>query len=454
MNIERFTVKSREAIERAQRIAQDRSIRNCSPAPARGAPAGRRRHDAGRARQARSPARHARIRERRGAVAPRAMPQGRAGVSRRGVARRARPRGDAGRAAEGRFVSVEHLLLAMTDGAQPDGAQRVLARGRDRGGALKALAGVRGGQRVTDDNPEDKYQALSNYGRDLTAAARSGKLDPVIPGATTRSRRVVQVRIAPHEEQPVLIGEPGVGKTAIVEGLAQRIVSGDVPGNRLPDKRVIALDLGALSRAASSAVSSRTGSRPCSRKSRPPRTASCCSSTSSTPRRRRKAEGAMDASNLLKPRSLRAASFTTSARPRSTSTASTSRRTPRSSAASSPSSWASRASRTRSRSCAVSGALRSPPRHPDPGRRAGGRATLSNRYIPDRKLPDKAIDLIDEASSRLKMEIDSMPVELDEISRKVRQLEIERIGLAKETDGASRAPAAARQGARRLKGRA
>jgi ATP-dependent Clp protease ATP-binding subunit ClpB len=143
------------------------------------------------------------------------------------------------------FVSVEHLLLAMCEPEPPSDVQRVLAKaGVTPDGVMRALAQVRGGQRVTDASPEDKYQTLTKYGRDLTAMARQGKLDPVI-GRDDEIRRVIQVLARRTKNNPVLIGEPGVGKTAIVEGLAQRVISGDVP-ETLRDKRVITLDLGAL----------------------------------------------------------------------------------------------------------------------------------------------------------------------------------------------------------------
>src|ERR1019366_4898430 len=180
------------------------------------------------------------------------------------------------------YVSTEHMLLALT-GLKRDAAQELLARhGATHDAILKALTAVRGSQRITDQNPEGKYQALERYARDLNEQARRGKLDPVI-GRDEEIRRVVQVLSRRTKNNPVLIGEPGVGKTAIVEGLAQRIISGDVP-EALKNKRAVALDLGGmLGRARNIAANSKTALRQSSKKSRTPLDGSSCSSTNCIP---------------------------------------------------------------------------------------------------------------------------------------------------------------------------
>jgi len=275
------------------------------------------------------------------------------------------------------YVSVEHLLLAMTASSAGDAAGLLARQGLDREKILKALVKVRGSQRVTDQAPESKYRALERFTRDLTGLARRGKLDPVI-GRDNEIRRVMQVLSRRTKNNPVLIGEPGVGKTAIVEGIAQRIASGDVPEG-LKEKRLLGLDLGALvagtkyrgefeerMKALLKEIGAAAGE------------IILFIDELHTLVGAGAAEGAVDASNMLKPMLAR-------------------------------------------------GELR-----------CIGAATLSQRYFTDRFLPDKGIDLMDEAASKLRMEIDSLPTELDEAERKITQLEIERQALGKERDKASR----------------
>src|SRR5438094_31641 len=231
------------------------------------------------------------------------------------------------------YISTEHLLLGLLAEGGASLKKVFQTHGLKRDLVLRALADLRGHQRVTDQNPEDKFQALQKYGRDLTALARQGKIDPVI-GRDEEIRRVMQVLTRRTKNNPVLIGEPGVGKTAIAEGLARRIVSGDVPES-LKNKRLVAMDLSAILRGLKERYEVHHGVR-------------------------------------IQDAALVAA------------------------------------------------------------------ATLSHRYITDRFLPDKAIDLVDEAASRIKMELDSKPTELDQLDRQILQLEIERTSLAKEKDVASK----------------
>ncbi len=334
------------------------------------------------------------------------------------------------------YVSTEHLLIAISDG---DGAARdILNRhGVTKDNIFTVLVDIRGSQRVTDQNPEDKYQALSRYGRDLTDMARRGKLDPVI-GRDEEIRRVVQVLSRRTKNNPVLIGEPGVGKTAIAEGLAQRVVSGDVPEG-LKNKRVVALDMGALIagakyrgefedrlKAVLKEVTEASGE------------VVLFIDELHTVVGAGAAEGAMDASNMLKPAlargELRCVGATTLNEYRKhieKDPALERRFQPVIVREPSVEDTISILRGLKERyeihhgvkikdSALVSAAI------------------LSHRYIADRFLPDKAIDLIDEAASRLRMEIDSMPTELDEVERRIRQLEIEREAVRKEKDPASR----------------
>src|SRR5436190_17852768 len=334
------------------------------------------------------------------------------------------------------YVSTEHLLWALA--GERDGVGRVLAQnGVTPDGIYKALKEVRGGQRVTDENPEEKYQALQRYSRDLTELARKGKLDPVI-GRDEEIRRVIQVLSRRTKNNPVLIGEPGVGKTAIAEGLALRIVSGDVPEG-LKDKKVVTLDLGALIAGAKF------------RGEFEDRLKAVLKEVTDAAGRvilfidelhtlvgAGGAEGAMDASNLLKPALARGelhcigATTLDEYRKHIEKDAALERRfQPVFVEEPSVEDTISILRGLRERFEVFHGV-----RILDGALVAA--ATLSHRYLTDRFLPDKAIDLVDEACARLRTEIDSMPAELDEITRRVTRLEIEEAALAKETDPASK----------------
>ncbi|MEA2645812.1 MAG: ATP-dependent Clp protease ATP-binding subunit ClpB [Chloroflexota bacterium] len=335
------------------------------------------------------------------------------------------------------YVSTEHLLLGLlaAGGKVPDMLKNA---GVTKAAVYRALESIRGTQRVTDAHPEGKYQALEKYARDLTAAARAGKLDPVI-GRDEEIRRVIQVLSRRTKNNPVLIGEPGVGKTAIAEGLAQRIATGDIP-TTLTDKTVAALDLGALIAGAKF------------RGEFEDRLKALLKEVTESDGQvilfidelhtlvgAGAAEGAMDASNMLKPAlargELRAIGATTLDEYRKyiEKDAALERRfQPVMVDAPSVEETISILRGLKERYEVHHGV-----RITDSAIVAA--AVLSDRYITDRFLPDKAIDLVDEAASKLRIEIDSMPAELDEVERQVRQLEIERQALKKEKDAASRA---------------
>ena len=335
------------------------------------------------------------------------------------------------------YVSTEHLLIAIADEKGSTGAQILGDAGIVKDRIYEALVEVRGSQRVTDPNPEDKYEALERFSRDLTELAKEGKLDPVI-GRDDEIRRVIQVLSRRTKNNPVLIGEPGVGKTAIVEGLAQRIVAGDVPDG-LKNKRVVALDMGSLVAGTKYRGEFEDRLKAVLKEiNRAGGQIVLFLDELHTVVGAGAAEGAIDASNMLKPAlargELRAIGATTldEYRKHIEKDAALERR--------------------------FQPVLVTEPSVEDTIAILRGlkdkyevhhgvkitdaaivsAAMLSDRYISDRFLPDKAIDLIDEAGSKLRIEIDSMPAELDEIDRKIRQLEIEREMLKKETSSGAR----------------
>src|SRR5215203_4730444 len=439
MNLNKFTEKAQESILGAQQLAESLGHAQMEPEhllivlleqPEGVAPAVLRKMNA-------DPADLARVMRSEIARGPQAYGGAQPGVSPRLNLLVDLAEAEAGRMKD-EYVSTEHLLIAIAgETGRSPAAKLLTSRGITRDKLFEALTSVRGSQRVSDQNPEGKYQALERYGRDLTALAQRGKLDPVI-GRDDEIRRVIQVLSRRTKNNPVLIGEPGVGKTAVVEGLAGRIVRGDVPEG-LKDKRIVGLDMGALVagakyrgefeerlKAVLKEVTDAEGK------------IVLFIDELHTVVGAGAAEGSIDASNMLKPMLARGELHTIGA-----TTLDEYRKYIEKDAALERRFQPVMVEQpTVEDTISILRGLRERyeihhgVQFKDSALVAA--AVLSNRYIADRFLPDKAIDLVDEAASKLRMEIDSMPAELDEVSRRAMQLEIEREALRKETDRGSK----------------